>query len=52
MSINIVNIVIFFLFWAFFLKTFILSQDFVSNIMMMDRRTSPFKIYVLARLIV
>lgn len=51
MSINIVNIVIFFLFWAFFLKTFILSQDFVSNIMM-DRRTSPFKIYVLARLIV
>lgn len=45
MSINIVNIVI------FFLKTFILSQDFVSNIMM-DRRTSPFKIYVLARLIV
>lgn len=51
MSINIVNIVISFLFWAFFLKTFILSQDFVSNIMM-DRRTSPFKIYVLARLIV
>lgn len=46
MSINIVNIVI------FFKKTFILSQDFVSNIMMMDRRTSPFKIYVLARLIV
>lgn len=45
MSINIVNIVI------FFKKTFILSQDFVSNIMM-DRRTSPFKIYVLARLIV
>lgn len=44
MSINIVNIVI------FFKKTFILSQDFVSN--MMDRRTSPFKIYVLARLIV
>lgn len=45
MSINIVNIVI------FLKKTFILSQDFVSNIMM-DRRTSPFKIYVLARLIV
>lgn len=45
MSINIVNIVI------FFKKTFILSQDFVLNIMM-DRRTSPFKIYVLARLIV
>lgn len=43
MSINIVNIVI------FKKKPFILSQDFVSNIMM-DRRTSPFKIYVLARL--
>lgn len=51
MSINIVNIVIFFCFGHFFKKTFILSQDFVSNIMM-DRRTSPFKIYVLARLIV
>lgn len=38
--------------YCYFLKkTFILSQDFVSNIMM-DRRTSPFKIYVLARLIV
>lgn len=51
MSINIVDIVIFFCFGHFFKKTFILSQDFVSNIMM-DRRTSPFKIYVLARLIV
>lgn len=51
MSINIVNIVIFFCFGHFFKKHYILSQDFVSNIMM-DRRTSPFKIYVLARLIV
>lgn len=51
MSINIVDIVIFFCFGHFFKKTFILFQDFVSNIMM-DRRTSPFKIYVLARLIV